>query len=238
MRRHTYGDGERDLLFVLGWGNRPGHEPVDWLVSQFDDWTVHAVVVPENGTAFDRDYRAPLTRIHERIEPDAAAAHSLGGLALAHVPGEEPRVYSSPFWGLNRAGVAGLAAPALARLPISRRIVPSESDPAALGDLKPADEEGAADRGLSPAWLGAVREGQRTLPSFRDGSVVYCSLSETVVGLGAIGDHAPADRVRLYDGGHEFFASSGREETIARFERDLRAIADGERPPATPSGSR
>ena len=236
MQRHTYGDGDRDLLFVLGWGNRPGHEPVDWLVSQFDDWTVHAVVVPENGTAFDRDYRAPLTRIYETVAPDAAAAHSLGGLALAHVPGEEPRVYSSPFWGLNRSGAAGLLAPVLARLPVSRRIVPSESDPAALGDLKPADEEGAADRGLSPAWLGAVREGQRTLPPFRDGSVVYCSLSETVVGLGAIGDRAPADRVRLYDGGHEFFASTGREETLARFQRDLRTIADGERPPATPSG--
>jgi hypothetical protein len=235
VKRHVYGadDGatDRDLLLVLGWGNQPGHEPVDWLVDRLAaEWTVHAVVVPENGTDFERDYRDPLVRIYEDLDPDASAAHSLGGLTLAHVPGEEPRVYSSPFWGTNQTGLAGAIQPLLARLPIARRIVPVGSDPEAVGDLKPDDETGAGDRGLSPAWLAAVREAQASLPPFREGSVVYCSLRDEVVGVRAIGRHAPAERVRLYDGGHEFFASSGREELIDQFEADLTAIADGRIP--------
>ncbi|MEZ3114794.1 alpha/beta hydrolase [Halobaculum sp. MBLA0147] len=232
MQRHTYGDpDDRDLLVVLGWGNRPEHDPVDWLLSQLAaDWHVHAVVVPENGTDFERDYRAPLTEINEAVDPAATLAHSLGCLALAHVPGDDSRVYASPFWGTNDDGLVGALLPLVARLPVERRVIPGETDPDQLGALKPADETGAAERGISPAWLRAVRGAQATLPPFREGSVVYCSLRDTVVGVRAVGDHAPADRIRLYDGGHEFFASASRERTLDRVRADLRAVADGRTP--------
>ncbi|WP_435125891.1 alpha/beta hydrolase [Halobaculum sp. D14] len=228
MDVHVRGDGDRDLLFALGWGNRPGHETVDWLLSSLADagWTVHAAVVPENGTDFARDYAEPLTRVRDDVDPDACAGHSLGGLTLAHVPGDDPRVYSSPFWGLETSGAAGLLVPLLATLPVSRRVVPLEHEPELIGDLQPETQDTAADRGASPAWLDAVRAAQASLPPFREGSAVHCSLSDRVVDVHAIGDRAPADRIRLYDGGHEFFASTGREAVLDRFLADLDDVAD------------
>ncbi len=226
VRVRRRGDADRDLLLVLGWGNRPGHPAVDWLVDRLaTDWTVHAVALPENGTDFEHDYRDPVAGVADRVDPDARAGHSLGGLVLAHLPGDGPRVYMSPFWGLATSGLADALLPVLARLPVARRVIPVDSDPAALGALADPDRDRAADRGVSPAWLGAVTRAQRTLPPFRLGSVVHCSLSDRVVSVRAIGDHAPSDRVRLYDGGHEWFASEGRTATLAHVRSDLDRVA-------------
>ncbi len=226
VRVHRRGDADRDLLLVLGWGNRPDHPVVDWLVDRLAaDWTVHAVALPENGTDFERDYRDPVTAVDDRIHPDARAGHSLGGLVLAHLPADAPRVYMSPFWGLSTEGLAGTVLPLVARLPVSRRVIPVRSDPSTVGELVGPERDRAADRGVSPAWLGAIRRAQRTLPPFRPGSVVYCSLRDRVVDVGAIGDHAPSDRVRLYDGGHEWFASERRAAVLPRVRSDLDRIA-------------
>lgn len=221
-------DPKGDLLFALGWGNRPAHDPVDWLLSGLaaDGWTVHAAELPENGTDFQAEYVRPLARVRDDVEPAVCAGHSLGGLTLAHLPGDDPRVYSAPFWGFETSGVADLVLPAVSALPVSSRVVPLGYDPRAIGELKPADEPSAAERGTSPAWLGAVRTAQRRLPAFREGSVVYCSLADRVVSPQSIGRHAPAAQLRLYDGGHEFFASSGRAETLARFCSDLDTTAE------------
>lgn len=217
----------------MGWGNRPGHAPETWLIDQLTErgWTVHAVTLPENATAFGRAYIDPLVSIADEYDPDVSVGHSLGGLVLAHLPGSEPRVYSAPFWGF--APPLDTLAPYLALLPTDARFLPASRDPAVIGDLKPADEPTAGDRGASPAWLGAVRGAQRRLPRFREGSVVYCSLGDEVVSLSAIGNRTPRDRIRLYDGGHEFFASSGREGTIERLDADCRAIADDRTPDTT-----
>ena len=230
----THGDGDRTLLFVLGWGNSPEQAPESWLLDALADrdWTVHAVTLPENGTAFGRDYIDPVASIRARVAPDVCAGHSLGGLTLAHLPGDDPRVYCAPFWGF--APPLDTLAPLLSLLPTDARLLPAGTDPERLGDLKPADEPTAGDRGASPAWIDAVSGAHRRLPRFREGSVVYCSLADRVVSLDAIGEHAPADRVRLYDGGHEFFASSGRETTVERFARDCAAVAENRHPPATP----
>lgn len=228
-RRPSDGDEDRDLLFVLGWGNRPDHPAVDWLLDRLSrSWTVHAVALPENGTEFARDYRDPLAGVDDRVDPDARLGHSLGGLVLAHLPGDAPRLYASPFWGIAVGWLAARLLPAVARLPVARRLIPLDAD-RAVGEFTADDRDHAADRGVSPAWLGAVTRAQATLPPFREGSVVYCSLRDEVVDLSAVGEHAPADRVRLYDGTHEFFASRSREATVERVREDLRAMADGDR---------
>ena len=229
----VHGDGSDDLLFLFGWGNRPAHAPETWLLDGLTErgWTVHAVTLPENGTAFGRDYVDPVAAIRARVDPDVTAGHSLGGLTLAHLPGDGPRLCAAPFWGLTEP-IATLA-PVLTRLPTDARLLPAGTDPAALGEHKPTDEPTAGDRGASPAWLAAVCGAQRRLPRFREGSVVYCSLADEVVSPSAIGERVPADRVRLYDGGHEFFASRGREKTLDRVANDLRTIADGDHPPPT-----
>jgi hypothetical protein len=227
VRVHRRGAADRDLLLVLGWGNRPDHPAVDWLCDRLArEWTVHAVALPENGTDFGRDYRDPVAAVAERVDPDAHLGHSLGGLVLAHLPGDGPRVYLSPFWGLAVDGLAARLLPLVTRLPVSRRVIGLDADRSNLGEFADDGRDRAADRGCSPAWLGAVRRAQATLPPFRAESVVYCSLRDDVVDLAAIGDHAPAERVRLYDGAHESFASRSRTTVFDRVQRDLRRPAE------------
>lgn len=157
------------------------------------------------------------TDVHRRdSDPAVAAGHSLGGLTLAHLPGDDPRVYSAPFWGFAASGLAEVALPAGGA---------DSGDTIAIGDLKPADECSPGDDGVSPAWLGTMRRAQPSLSPFRPGGAVYCSLSDRVVSTAAIGRRVPADRARLYEGGHEFFASTGREVTLERFCADLETAA-------------
>ena len=44
---------------------------------------------------------------------------------------------------------------------------------------------------------------------------VCVSLRDTVVGLQGVGDRLPAERVHLYDGGHEPFAAADRGAATA-----------------------
>lgn len=219
-----------DLLFALGWGNHPEHEPVDWLLDGLTDdgWRVHAVAFPENGSDFEADYCRPLERARDEIDPAVCAGHSLGGLTLAHCRGDDPRVYSAPFWGFGVSGVVSKLLPLVARIPSERRFIPLQNDPTAIGDLKPSGERSAADDGVSPVWLETIRRAQRSLPSFRTGSTVFCSLTDRVISTYAIGRRAPADRVHLYDGGHEFFASTGRVATMTKFCEALDEAAAAE----------
>ena len=81
-----------------------------------------------------------------------------------------------------------------------------------------------------PAFLRTIVDAQERLPPIRADAVVFCSLQDRVVGVGAIGARTPAARTVLYDGGHEFFSSSGREDTV---EAVLAALAEG--PDAVPT---
>lgn len=224
VRARRFGDpDDRDLLLLLGLGNRVRHAAVGWLAERLAaDYRVHAVEIPDNGTDFERDYRNPVERYAAGLEADyRLLSHSAGGLIAAHLSTDRPRVYCSPWWGLA-PGHAALAS-VLARLPVTAPVIPVPPDESALGTGAGVDTAGRETIWVSPAFVRAIRGAQNALAErpLRGGATVFCSLADRVVSLSAIGERAPADRVRLYDGDHEFFAGAGRSAVLAEVRAAL-----------------
>ncbi|WP_415382312.1 alpha/beta hydrolase [Halosimplex sp. TS25] len=224
MEFTEFGDGDERVLFVLGWGNRAHHENVRWLVDELvaAGYTVDVGTIPDHGDDFDAQYVRPTQRRHDATDPDRVLSHSTGGLVAAHLDSAAPRVYLSPWWGM--AGESGPLQRLLVSLPTARPIIPVPMDDDALGDLATEDQLSDGPDRIAPAFLRTVADAQERLPNFREDSVVFCSLTDSVVGVDAIGEHAPAERIVLYDGGHEFFTSGSRDRTL---EWVLAALADG-----------
>lgn len=215
MDVHRFGDDtDPTVLFVLGWGNRVTHPTVEWFIDRIVDagFEIHAVEIPDNGTDFERDYLDPVVEYARSLDRFRLLSHSTGGLIAAHIPADGPRVYLSPFWGFNRQGVSGTLMRVLMRLPTDRQFIGSDIDGQLLGAHK--DPEVVKDDlpDASPAWLRTMAAAHGDLPSFREGSRVFCSLSDRVVDVRAIGDHAPSDAITLFDGGHEIFAVENRTD--------------------------
>ncbi len=206
--------GDSRVLFVLGWGNRTDHENVQWLVEALVDagYVVDVGQLPLHVADFGQAYLAPTQERYDATDPDRILSHSTGGLITAHLDADRRRVYLSPWWGLADEG--SLLQRILVSLPTSRPVVPIPDDPAAIGDLATARQlEDGADY-ASPAFLRTIVDAQERLPPIREDAVVFCSLEDRVVGVDAIGARVPAARTVLYDGGHEFFSSSGRERIV------------------------
>lgn len=213
MEFHRFGDdSDPTVLFVMGWGNRVDHPTVEWFVERIVDagFEVHAAEIPDNGTDFQRDYLDPVIEYARGLDAFRLLSHSTGGLVAAHLPADGPRVYLSPFWGFNRQGLSGVLMGVLAHLPTDRQFIGSDIDGALLGEHKDPDVVANELPDASPAWLRTMANAHDDLPTFREGSQVFCSLSDRVVDVRAIGDHAPADAITIYDGGHELFAVNGR----------------------------
>lgn len=217
MQFDVFGDdGGTDLLFPLGWGNRPDHRNVAWLLDRLVDagYRVHTVTFPTTVADFDREYLRPVARYAAENPPARLLSHSTGGLVAAHLDLDVPCVYLSPWWGIagGADGLRGL----LFRLPTDRAVLPVPIDDDALGDLATERQRRETPNRIAPAFLRTIRDAQARLPPLRDDSVVFCTLADRVVSVRAIGERTPAARVRLYDGGHEFFSSSGRDAVAGR----------------------
>lgn len=225
----VFGDGSEDLLCVLGWGNRPEHGPVSWFLESLVEagYRVHAVTLPTNPWDFEDQLLAPVRSYARERDIGLVVSHSTGGLVAAHLAADADvrNVFLSPWWGTAPVeGVASVALPGLLRLPTARRLLRFDRDPSVIGDLvsEEAFEEAVPDA-ASPAFLRTIRDAQARLPPFDDDDAVFCSLSDRVVSVRAIGDRTPAANLRPYDGGHEFFASSGRESVL----EDVLAALEG-----------
>jgi hypothetical protein len=213
----AFGDpDDTPLLFPLGWGNRPDHENVSWLLDRLVDagYRVHTATLSVTVTDFDREYLRPVARYAERNPPERLLSHSTGGLIAAHLDLDVPRVYLSPWWGID--GGVGPLREFVFGLPIARPVIPVSLDERAIGDLLTDRQRREGPSGIAPAFLGTIHDAQTRLPPLRDDSVVFCSLTDRVVSVRAIGERTPAARVRVYDGGHECFSSSGREAVVDR----------------------
>ncbi|WP_276270803.1 alpha/beta fold hydrolase [Haloarcula litorea] len=218
MNVRVYDEGhERDCLLVLGWGNRCRHEHVQWLVDRVAErYTVHAVELPTHITDYRREWVGPVERYATDLDDVPVLAHSAGGLTAAHadLPGATNRVYLSPWWGSDFP-LPEFAVRAITSLPVSRPVIPTGSlEPEAIGDLATDEQLADGPDAGSPAFFRTVREAHAALPPAREDAVAFCTLTDRVVDPRAVGERLPADRIRLYDGGHELFSSSARDRHV------------------------
>jgi pimeloyl-ACP methyl ester carboxylesterase len=217
MQVRLFDDGAaQDCLFVLGWGNRCRHETVQWLVDRLaKQYRVHAVELPTHITDVQAEWVDPLQEYATDLDEFPILAHSAGGLTAAHLDAEgvTNRVYLSPWWGSDLAlpdAVLGI----LSRLPVSKPVVPTGNlKRQYLGDLSTTQQVEDAPDAASPAFLRTVDHAQSTLPPARDDAVAFGTLTDRIVDPRAMA-RLPADRIRLYDGGHELFSSPARERHV------------------------
>lgn len=271
MRFRTFNQaGDRDCLFVMGWGNRPDHESVRWLIDKLADadYRVHVAELPTRLEDFRADWVEPVAEYARDLDEFALLSHSAGGLVATTIDGADTHVYLSPFWGFPPTFPEWLL-DLVARIPTTLPFIPSGfDDPALLGEHATEDRLRDTPSWVSPAFVRETREAQsRLLPadvdlaaitrrarssaaeesqseertadedsgsradlptprwSVEDDAVVFCSLSDEVVSLGAIGARVNAGNVVLYEGGHELFASTSREQHLPTL---LAALEEGD----------
>ena len=262
MRFRTFNQaGDRDVIFVMGWGNRWDHGSVRWLIDELADadYRVHAAELPTRLDDFRADWVEPVAEYARDLEEFALLSHSAGGLVATTIDGAKTHVYLSPFWGFPPTYPDWLL-DLVGRIPTTMPFIPSGfDDPALLGEHAGTDRLQDTPSWLSPTFVRETRDAQsRLLPanvnlaaiargtrssvvgepdtgegedvtdeertprpdlpsphwSVEDDAVVFCSLSDEVVSLNAIGARVNADSVVLYEGGHELFASTSREQHV------------------------
>lgn len=227
MRRVQYGDGDKRLVFVLGWGNRPEHEGVQWLVDALttEGYRVDVFELPRTIRDFEAQYLDPVQSHLDGLDAYRLLSHSTGGLITRYVTDDdlETRTYLSPWWGFHE-GLQNPIVSVLLRLPIARPILPATSDRSDLGEL--ASDEWVEDSPsyAAPTFLREARRAQAAMPPFDEGDVVFYNPEDPIVSGDAIEADAPASNRVSYDGGHELFNSRSREAHLPAL---LRVIENG-----------
>jgi pimeloyl-ACP methyl ester carboxylesterase len=182
---------------------------VDRLAERF---RVHVAELPTHISDFQAEWVEPLESYAADLETVSLLGHSAGGLTAAHmdVAGLDTRVYLSPWWGSN-FDVPDFVFDALTALPITKPILPAgELTADALGELATDAQVADGPEGTSPAFLRTIDRAQQRLPPASEDAVAFCTLTDAIVDPRAVGHQLPADRIRLYDGGHELFSSRAR----------------------------
>ncbi|QFU81430.1 alpha/beta hydrolase [Natronorubrum aibiense] len=227
MRHRIFGeDGNADLVFVMGWGNRWTHENVSWLIGTLTDagYRVHAFELPTNIDDFKADWLEPIAEYVVDLEGYQLLGHSAGALVAQALDGADNHVYLSPWWGYSESYPKPLL-DAVSTLPTTFPCLPiGEMDRDALGEKATDHQLATMPRWVSPAFVRETRRAQSELLTIDHDAVVFCSLRDPVVSLAPIGERVPADHVVLYDGGHELFSSASRDRHV---ETLLAALEDG-----------
>ncbi len=233
MRHRIFNeDGENDLVFVMGWGNRWTHENVSWLIGTLAnaDYRVHAFELPTNVDDFKADWLEPIAEHVVDLEGYQLLGHSAGALVGQALDGAENHVYLSPWWGYSD-DYPDLALDLLAEIPTAFPFVPvGGMDRDALGELATDHQLATLPRWVSPAFVRETRRAQRELLTIDHDAVVFCSLRDPVISLRPIGERIPPEHVVLYDGGHELFSAPERETyvdvVLAALEEGAAAVED------------
>ncbi|ELY47433.1 alpha/beta fold hydrolase [Natronorubrum sulfidifaciens] len=227
MRHRIFNeDGDDELVFVMGWGNRWTHENVSWLIGKLTDagYRVHAFELPTNIDDFKADWLEPIAEYVVDLEEYQLLGHSAGALIGQALDGADNHVYLSPWWGYSEV-YPELALTAVSKLPTTFPCLPiGEMDRTALGEKATDHQLATMPRWVSPAFVRETRRAQAELLTIDHDAVVFCSLRDPVVSLAPIGERVPAEHVVLYDGGHELFSSASRDRHIDTL---LAALEDG-----------
>ncbi|WP_435363025.1 alpha/beta fold hydrolase [Haloarchaeobius sp. DYHT-AS-18] len=223
--RVTNEDGDEDLVWILGWGNRLHHDNVQWLESRFAGagYRVHTLQIPDFPADFYGEWVRPAKEFVADLDDYRLVGHSTGGLIGAYLDGAETTTYLSPWWGYTSDTPAWLLDTA-AKLGVRRKLIPSGvSTREAIGSLATDSQLADGPGNVSPRFIRETRRGHRERPPIDDDAVVFCTLRDQVVSTRAIGDAVPESQVVLYDGGHELFSSERREAYVD----DVLAAVDG-----------
>lgn len=226
MRRVQFGDGSEEVVLILGFGNRPEHDGVQWLIDQLTaaEYAVTAFEIPRTITDFESEYLAPVVDYVETLDSYRMLSHSTGGLIARYLDdGLETRTYLSPWWGFHDALDTPLVR-VLMKLPVSKPVLPASAGRAELGEL--ATDEWVADAPdyASPTFLREARRAQESIPPFDADDVVFYNPDDAIVGTDAIEAQTPAANRIQFDGGHELFCSRSRDEHVDAL---LDAVAGG-----------
>ncbi|GAB3028520.1 alpha/beta fold hydrolase [Natronobiforma cellulositropha] len=238
MRHRLFNeDGDEELVFVMGWGNRWTHENVSWLIGACADagYRVHAFELPTNIDDFKADWLEPVAEYVVDLEHYQLLAHSAGALVAQALDGAENHVYLSPWWGY--AGTPrNFVGEVLSAIPTSAPFLPvGEPRRADFGDLATDHQLATRPRWVSPAFVRETRHAQAELLAIDHDAVVFCSLRDPLIDHRPIGERVPPEHVVLYDGGHELFSSRVRDEYVDAILATLEegASAVEERPTVT-----
>ena len=231
MRAEVYGEGDDDLAFVLGWANKPEYANIRWLIDRLVDegYRVHAIEIPRVVSDFDAEYLDPVAAYVADLGEYRFLGHSTGGLIGAFLDGSAPttRVYMSPWWGMHD-DLQNPVVSLLSKLPTRRTILPVDFDADMLGDLAPAEQVEDVPERVAPTFLREAKRAQARLPSFDEDAVVFYTPEDPVVSAEAIRDRTPESNAVVYEGGHELFNSSSREEHVetlcAAIDRGVAAL--------------
>ncbi|RQH01454.1 alpha/beta fold hydrolase [Natrarchaeobius oligotrophus] len=217
MRHRVFNeDGDEELVFVMGWGNRWTHENVSWLVGKLTeaDYRVHAFELPTRVEDFKADWLEPAAEYVLDLDEYQLLGHSAGALVGQALDGAENHVYLSPWWGYAPTYPDALLE-AVSSVPTTLPCLPVRGmDERALGELATDHQLATMPRWVSPVFVREIRHAQEELLAIDHDAVVFCSLRDPVVDLRSIGARVPSEHVVLYDGGHELFSSPSRERYV------------------------
>ncbi|MCW8172399.1 alpha/beta hydrolase [Natrialba swarupiae] len=126
MRHRVFNeDGNEELVFVMGWGNRWTHENVSWLIGKLTEagYRVHAFELPTTIEDFKADWLEPVAEYVLDLEEYQLLGHSAGALVAQALDGADNHVYLSPWWGTattTRIGCSRPSPPCRRRSRVSR----------------------------------------------------------------------------------------------------------------------
>ncbi len=227
MRHRVFNeDGDEELVYVMGWGNRWTHETTSWLIGQLTEagYRVHAFELPTNIEDFKADWLEPIAEYVLDLEAYQLLAHSAGALIAQALDGADNHVYLSPWWGYG-SEVPASVFDVVEAVPTTFPCLPVGSfDRTSLGQLATDHQLATIPRWVSPAFIRETRHAQAELLTIDHDAVVFTSLRDPVIDHTAIGERVPAEHTVLYNGGHELFSSVSRDRYIGVL---LEALADG-----------